>query len=121
MKAIIEVSPKGGIFTGLLKSARNLDAGKAVAGDYHLAFESSKLLLAELTTARIALLEELRNAGPHSVYGLAKLIGRNYSNVHSDVAKLIEHGLVARADDGKKVYVPFDSVEIHLTLSAVSH
>jgi predicted transcriptional regulator len=121
MKAIIEVSPKGSLFNGLLKSARNLDAGKAVTGDYHLAFESSRLLLAELTTTRIALLEALRGAGPLSIYGLAKLLGRNYSNVHGDVTKLIEHGLVVRADEGKKVYVPFDSVEIRLTLSSVSH
>ncbi|MCR2745397.1 HVO_A0114 family putative DNA-binding protein [Limnobacter parvus] len=121
MKAIVEVLPKGSLLNGLLKSARNLDTGKSVSGDYRLTFESSKLLLSELTAARIALLEELRIAGPLSVYGLAKRIGRNYSNVHSDVAKLIEHGLVARFEDGKKIYVPFDSVEIRFTLNATNY
>lgn len=94
MKAIIEVAPKGGIFDGLFKSARKVDAGQSKSSDYLLTFESSKLLLSELTAARIGLLEELRTAGPMSIYGLAKRVGRNYSNVHSDVTKLIEHGLV---------------------------
>lgn len=37
-------------------------------------------------TARIDLLEALRQCGPCSVYALAKETGRNYSNVHTDVA-----------------------------------
>ena len=40
---------------------------------------------------------------------------RNYSNVHTDIAKLEEHGLVKRTpDDG--VFVPFEAVEIRLSL-----
>lgn len=121
MKAIIEVAPKGGIFDGLFKSARKVDAGQSKSSDYLLTFESSKLLLSELTAARIGLLEELRTAGPMSIYGLAKRVGRNYSNVHSDVTKLIEHGLVQKFEDSKKVHVPFDSVEIRFTLNATNH
>ncbi|MCQ8896498.1 hypothetical protein NQT62_08645 [Limnobacter humi] len=121
MKAIIDVSPKGGLLNSLLKTARQVDSGKAARGNYHLSFESSKLLLSELSTARIALLEDLRKVGEQSIYALAKLVGRNYSNVHSDINKLIELGLVLRTEDTKKVFVPFDSVEIRLTLSEASH
>ena len=44
-------------------------------------------------------------AGPLTVYALAKQAGRNYSNVHRDVGKLLEHRLVSR-DLDSKVYVP---------------
>ncbi len=56
-----------------------------------------------------------RRFGPCSVYALAKEVERNYSNVHTDVAKLEEHGLVQRTPEDA-VFVPFESVEIHLAL-----
>ncbi len=68
-----------------------------------------------MTPARIDLLEALRRCGPCSVYALAKEVARNYSNVHTDIAKLEEHGLVQRTPEDT-VFVPFESVEIHLAL-----
>lgn len=62
-----------------------------------------------------ALLEALKRTGPVSVYALAKRLGRNYSNVHGDVGKLLEYALVARDDDGR-VYVPWEEVQIRVTL-----
>jgi hypothetical protein len=64
---------------------------------------------------RIDLLEALRRRGPCSVYALANEVERNYSNVHTDVGKLEEHGLVKRTPEDT-VFVPFESVEIHLAL-----
>lgn len=49
------------------------------------------------------------------MYALAKEVERNYSNVHADIAKLEEHGLVQRTPEDL-VFVPFESVEIHLAL-----
>ena len=51
-----------------------------------------------------------------SVYALAKAAGRNCSNVHADIARLVEPGLVARTDE-KMVKVQFDGVEIHMDLA----
>ncbi len=78
-------------------------------------FESAKALFTELTTARIDLLEALHQCGPCSVYALAKAAARNYSNVHTDIGKFEENGLVERTPDDL-VFVPFESVEIHLAL-----
>ena len=50
---------------------------------------------------------------------LAKAADRNYSNVHTDVARLEELGLIARSDDGG-VSVPFESVEILFPLAQVA-
>ena len=67
------------------------------------------LLLRTLTPARWALLERLREAGPLSIYELAKRLGRDYKNVHTDVTALVKIGLVERSDDAL-VRVPWDIV-----------
>lgn len=55
----------------------------------------------------------MRRCGACSVQALAKEVARNYSNVHPDIGKLEEHGLVQRTPEDT-VFVPFESVEIHL-------
>lgn len=110
MKAIIDLAPRGSVFdTAKTQLARGGNA------DLRLHFESAKTLFSHLTPSRIALLETLRAIGPCSIYALARAAERNYSNVHADVAALEELGLVTRtAEDA--VQVPFDAVEIRVTL-----
>lgn len=115
MKAVIEIAPRGSVFHVARKQLKAAEANGRLGGDYHLSFESARALFSELSPSRIDLLESLRQCGPCSVYALAKSVGRNYSNVHSDTAKLEEHGLVKRTPDDM-VFVPFESVEIHLSL-----
>lgn len=114
MKAIIDVSCKGSVFN----TAREQIARKARGRtpDYRLSFESARTLFAELTPARLDLLNTLGGMGPASVYALAKKAGRNYSNVHADVGRLVELGLIERTDD-EAVTVPFDAVEIRMALA----
>jgi predicted transcriptional regulator len=78
-----------------------------------LTLEDLPQLLAALSPARWTLLERLREAGPLTVYELAKRLGRDYKNVHTDVARLLELGLVERGDDGR-VAVPWDVVRAEL-------
>ena len=80
-----------------------------------LSFESLPLLLATLTPARWALLRELRNAGPVSVYALTKRLKRNYKNVHTDVALLVRLGLVEKTAE-ELVRVGWDAVRAELRL-----
>ena len=80
MKAIIEITKSGEYAGRALALARAVDAGQAVpAADYHLGFENAAQLFAELTPARLALLEALKALkalGPVSIYGLAKALGQ---------------------------------------------
>ena len=117
MKAIIELNAKGSIF----RTAREQLAGarRGRRTDYRLSFQSAKTLFSEFTPARIELLDTLRKNGPCSVYALAKAAERNYSNVHTDIARLEELGLVERNEDGA-VTVPFDAVEIRVPLAKVA-
>lgn len=114
MKAIVEISPRG----SAVRSARRQIAAsrRGQPADMCLSFESARTLFAELTPARLDLLDTLRRAGPCSVYALAKLAERNYSNVHTDIARLQELGLVERTAEGA-VSVPFDAVEIRVPLA----
>lgn len=114
MKAIIEVSGKGAIFK--TAAAQVSAARKGRAPDYRLSFESARSLFAEFTPARLDLLDTLRRVGPCSVYALAKAAERNYSNVHTDVARMEELGLIDRTADGE-VAVPYESVEIVVPLA----
>jgi len=114
MKAIIEVSRKGSVFQAAAQQLA--DARKGQVPDFRLSFESARSLFAELTPARLDLLDTLRRVGPCSVYAVAKTAKRNYSNVHSDVARLEELGLVERDENGS-VSVPFDAVEILVPLA----
>ena len=117
MKAIIEVACKG----SAVRTARTqlAVARQGKTPDFRLSFESAKSLFADLTPARLDLLDSLRKSGPCSVYALAKAAERNYSNVHTDVARLEELGLIERNDDGA-VWVPYDAVEILLPLAQVA-
>lgn len=98
------------------RTGTNAQKERGRAPYYRLSFESARTLFAELTPARLDLLNTLRGMGPASVYALAKTAGRNYSNVHADVARLVELGLIERTDDGM-VTVPFDAVEIRMALA----
>lgn len=116
MKAIIEIAGDTEMHRRAIGAARALAAGKVEAADYRLGFTSTGEVFAELTAERLRTLETLRREGAQSVYALAKTLGRNYSNVHRDVQRLMALGLVERDDDG--VRVPFDELEIHVPLGA---
>jgi predicted transcriptional regulator len=117
MKAIIEVAKRG----SAARAARQQIAAarQGQAPDYRLSFESARALFADLTPARLELLDTLRRVGPCSVYALAKAAERNYSNVHTDIGRLEEIGLVERTEEGS-VAVPYESVEILVPLAQVA-
>ena len=117
MKAIIEVARRGSAVRTARVQVAAARQGKAP--DYRLSFESARSLFADLTPARLDLLDTLRKVGPCSVYALAKAAERNYSNVHTDVSRLEQLGLVERNDNGA-ISVPYDAVEILLPLAQVA-
>ena len=117
MKAIIEVARKGSIFRTAAQQLAGARQNRTP--DFRLSFESARSLFAELTPARLDLLDTLRRAGPCSIYALAKAAERNYSNVHTDVSRLEELGLIERSEDDA-ISVPFEAVEILVPLAQVA-
>jgi predicted transcriptional regulator len=118
VKAIITVARKGSIFGAVEQQLAGARKGRSP--DFHLSFESARSLFAELTPARLDLLDVLRRVGPCSIYALAKAAERNYSNVHTDVSHLEVLGLVERSEEDSTVSVPFESIEILVPLAQVA-
>jgi predicted transcriptional regulator len=111
MKVIIEIAQAGSAIRAARKQLAASQQG--ISPDFCLSFESAKSLFSELTPARLDLLDTLSRIAPCSIYALAKSADRNYSNVHTDVVRLEELGLIDRAEDGS-IIVPFDAVEIRM-------
>ena len=114
MKAIIEVARRGSVFQSAAQQVAGARKGRVP--DFRLSFESARSLFADLTPARLDLLDTLRRVGPCSIYALAKAAERNYSNVHTDVSRIEELGLIERSEEGA-VSVPYEAVEILVPLA----
>ena len=80
-----------------------------------LSFAGLPLLAKNLTPARWALLKRLKAAGPLTIFALAKLLERDYKNVHTDVARLAALGLIERTETSL-VRVAWDAVRAELRL-----
>lgn len=80
----------------------------------HLAFESWDDLARVLTKRRMELLHYVRRHRVASVRALAKALGRDYSNVHADVAALAAAGLLA-AEDGR-LRADYDAIETKIAI-----
>ena len=93
------------------------ERGEAVTPYHGVGFESMSQLLAKLTPKRWELIERLRKEGPQTIYGLAKLLDRNYKNVHTDVKALLEIDIIQETTDGK-IEVPWDEIDARLNLAA---
>jgi predicted transcriptional regulator len=77
-----------------LEFARRLDQGhrvKPLVGEY---FESLEAVRSFLTEKRLELWRMIRDREPQSLMELAKLVHRDYKDVHQDVSILVEVGLV---------------------------
>ena len=62
-------------------------------------FEDARTFSRHITPRRFDLLEELHRSGPICINALAKLLKRNYKNVHDDVTALECIGLIERGED----------------------
>jgi predicted transcriptional regulator len=96
---------------------RQAEKGGARAAQVRLSFESLPTLLKNLTPARWTLLEQLKRDGPLSINELARRLARHYKNVHTDVTRLAELGLIERRSD-QRVEVVWDIVAAEMRLAA---
>ena len=80
----------------------------------HLAFESWDTLVRVLTGKRMELLRYVRHHDVSSIRALAKALGRDYSNVYTDVRALMEVGLVDTSGGG--VRADYDAIETRIAI-----
>ena len=92
-----------------------LAAGKTAEPYFGVSFEQAGQMFAAFTPKRWELIAALRAAGPLTVAALARQLGRNYKNVHTDVQHLIEWMAIERGDDGR-VSVPWSDIVVDMKL-----
>ena len=97
------------------QTMKALQLGQPVQPYFGVDFSEVVQMLAAFTPRRWELIAALREAGPLTVAALARRLGRNYKNVHTDIAQLIEWMAVERCDDGR-VHVPWSEIIVDMKL-----
>lgn len=115
MRRVLEIRVGGaGDALDRFEAAWNrLAEGRPLQPLHVLTLEDMPALLKRLSPARLELVTALRKAGPLSIYELSKRLGRNYKNVHTDVAQLVSLGVIDRDSHGA-VSVPWDLLRAEL-------
>ena len=99
-------------FAGAWKQA---EAGEAV-NQTHITFLNVQTMFETLSPRRLDLLRHVRQHGAGNVRALAQTLGRDYKNVHQDVATLQSAGLLVR--DGRRLTAPWDELQANVSLMA---
>lgn len=73
---------------------------RSIQKENEIIFNSVKSMMAILTSSRLEVLIYLTKHRPQSIYELAKGLGRDFKNVHSDVKKLSELDLIGLEPTG---------------------
>ena len=100
-----------------IEAWKHAERGDTVQEKHRLCFENLEVLLKTLTPGRWALLKKLHANGPTSIRALANDLRRDYKNVHTDVKRLENIGLIGRTKNDM-IKVPWDIVEARLLLAA---
>lgn len=97
------------------KTMKALERGQPVAPYFGVSFAEVGQMLSAFTPRRWELIAALRETGPVTVAELARRLGRNYKNVHTDVSHLMEWMAVERDEDGR-VHVPWSLIVVDMKL-----
>lgn len=92
-----------------------ISRGEKMQPHFGVNFEQIGQMLAAFTPKRWELIAALREAGPLTIAQLARRLGRDYKNVHTDVNQLIDWMAVTRGDDGR-VSVPWSEIVVDMKL-----
>ena len=119
MKKQIKIGVRDAVTTArdFVEAWKLAERGEKVQERNMLHFENLEVLLRTLTPGRWSLLKKLHANGSMSIRALAKDLDRDYKNVHTDVRRLENIGLIGRTKDDR-IIVPWDIVEARLLLAA---
>ena len=96
-------------------TARALAAFRGEAQGAFISFPTVEGLWTVLTPGRWALLRALAGQEPMSLRAVARLLGRDVKNTHSDVHALLNAGILDRTADERIVF-PYDAVHVDFTI-----
>jgi len=105
-------------FGGTLKA---LQTGKTLSKRRGVYFVSVEAMRRVLTPSRLTLLHLIRIRHPRSIAALAKLIHRDFKNVHADLRLLADLGLAhlepgTHARDSVTPTVPYERIQFEIAV-----
>lgn len=92
---------------------KRAEQGEAVK-ETHITFLDIDAMVSTLSPRRLELLRYVRQHEVSNTRELSAAIGRDYKNVHQDVAALEAVGLLVR--DGRKLSAPWDELQASVAL-----
>ena len=97
------------------QAMEQLSLGEEPAPYYGVGFKNVSQMLSVFTEKRWDLLAALRENGPTNIAELARIVKRDYKNVHNDVERLMEWLAIEKNDQGK-IFTPYSEiiVDVHL-------
>jgi len=97
------------------QAMESLSVGEEATPYFGVGFKNVSQMLSVFTEKRWDLLAALRENGPTSIAELARVVKRDYKNVHNDVERLMEWLAIEKNEQGK-VFTPYDEiiVDVHL-------
>ena len=93
-----------------------LSLGEEPAPYYGVGFKNVSQMLSVFTEKRWDLLAALRENGPASIAELARIVKRDYKNVHNDVERLMEWLAIEKNEQGK-IFTPYSEIIVDVHLS----
>ncbi len=98
-----------------------LQAGKSLSKRTGVYFVSVEAMRQVLTPSRLTLLHLIRTRHPRSIAALAKLMRRDFKNVHTDLKLLADLGLVhlepgAHLRDSVTPTVPYERIQFEIAV-----
>ena len=98
-----------------------LQTGKTLPKQRGIYFVSVEAMRRVLTPSRLTLLHLIRTRHPRSIAALAKLIRRDFKNVHADLKLLADIGLVhlepgAHMRDSITPTVPYERIQFEIAV-----
>jgi predicted transcriptional regulator len=84
-----------------------------------ISFKDQRLLFKTLTPKRFEILQHAHEQDGISIRSLAKELDRDYSNVHQDVKRLHQLGLMIKDEKNDKYYVPWDVIVAEIPLPVI--
>ena len=92
-----------------------LEVGEEPASYFGVGFNNVSQMLSVFTPKRWDLLAALREQGTMSIAELARLLQRDYKNVHNDVERLMEWLAIERDANGK-IFTPYSEIVVNVHL-----
>ncbi len=92
-----------------------IEEGAEPAPYFGVGFKNVSQMLSVFTPKRWDLLAALREHGAMSIAELARLLQRDYKNVHNDVERLTEWLAIERDTNGK-IFTPYSEIVVNVHL-----